>query len=173
MGVFSEMHDVADELGKKVEFVVLSPAEAANMPAFHIPFSLYEKWIGLPGDVPAQEHITPAFVGVEMMPVMYFLDVVRSVPVDFRWTLFGSDHVKHYAVDATGRLMSEAAKRNKGAEISLSIAKLAYLSQRPVFFKTYFYEQQEICLSSNTVVLPLANHEDGFVSRLFGCSVWT
>lgn len=157
-----------------VRQTLLSLEEATAISTFEDCVELYNKWRALPGDVPYHREITPAFLGARILPEMYIIDVVKGPledELDFRWRLFGTAHGERYGTEATGILMSEAAKRDKSAAGSFRIAKQVYRSLKPAFFLTEFIENGILRRTTCTVVMPLSN-KAGDITRLFGCSKW-
>jgi len=153
---------------------IMSLAEAGEDPSFAKPISLHDKWRTLTGPVPHHSHITPSFVGVDILPEMYIIDVIgtKENGFDFRWRLFGTEHSNRYGKEATGVLLSEAAKTDPSAAGSYKVAKLVMKTLEPAFFRTEFIENGSVHKTTSTVVMPLSD-DGGHVSRLFGCSAWS
>ncbi|TNE61818.1 MAG: hypothetical protein EP335_14075 [Alphaproteobacteria bacterium] len=167
---FSEWQTIrGQKLDSRAEAVLT--VVARKLPLFRLPVKLYDMWMALPGELPSASHVTPTWLGAELLPYMYILDIVDGGQ-DFRWRLFGTAHAARYGSEATGMLMSEAARRDKSAAGSLHFARQTCAEKRPTFFLTEFLQGEFAVKSNATVVLPLAG-PDGDMSRLFGCSVWS
>jgi len=153
---------------------VLGLDEARALSSFVKPVSLFDKWQALPGTIPHQKNISPAFVGVQILPEMYILDIVsqQGVDVDFRWRLFGTAHSDRYGKEATGVLLSEAASRDQSAAGSYKVAQQVMRTHKAAFFLSEFIENDIVHKSTSTVVMPLSD-DAGEISRLFGCSAWS
>ena len=152
----------------------LNLEEARAQPSFSRPIALFEKWQSLPGNIPHHKNISPAFVGVHVLPEMYILDIVnqQGTDVDFRWRLFGTAHSDRYGKEATGVLLSEAASRDQSAAGSYKVALKVIHTHEPAFFLTEFIENNAVHKSTSTVVMPLSD-DTGKIGRLFGCSAWS
>ncbi len=161
-----------------VETQRLSTEQARATPSFAKPVLLYDKWRALSDTIPHHNNITPAFIGVDILPEMYIMDVLSGpdngtdLPWDFRWRLFGTTHRDHYGREATGMLLSEAALRDASAAGSYKVAQQVMKTLEAIFFLTEFVENDMAVKSNSTVVMPLSDNE-GNISRLFGCSAWS
>ncbi len=157
-----------------VRMQTLSLEEARARPSFVKPASLFDKWQSLPGNIPHHKNISPAFVGVQILPEMYILDIIgqQDTDVDFRWRLFGTAHSDRYGKEATGVLLSEAASQDQSAAGSYKVAQQVMRTLEAAFFLTEFIENDVVIKSTSTVVMPLSD-DTGKVSRLFGCSAWS
>lgn len=153
---------------------ILSLKQAQANPSFAKPISLYDKWCTLAGPIPHHKNITPPFIGAETLPEMYIIDVIgnQESGFDFRWRLFGTEHSNRYGKEATGVLLSEAAKSDPSAAGSYKVAQQVLNTLEPAFFQTEFIENDAVHKTTSTVVMPLSD-DGGQVSRLFGCSSWS
>lgn len=152
----------------------LSLEEARTNPSFSKPVSLFDIWRTLPGPIPHHNNITPSLVGAAILPEMYIIDVIagENEGYDFRWRLFGTEHSNRYGKEATGVLLSEAAKSDPSAAGSYKVAKQVMNTLTPAFFHAEFLEGEAVTKTTSTVVMPLSD-DTGYVSRLFGCSAWS
>ncbi len=163
-----------DGRGLVARMQILSLKEARAHPSFVKQVSLFDKWHALPGNIPHHKNITPAFVGIKILPEMYILDVIgqQGNNVDFRWRLFGTAHSDRYGKEATGVLLSDAAREDQSAAGSYKVAQQVMHRLEAVFFLTEFIENDVVNKSTSTVVMPLSD-DTGEISRLFGCSAWS
>lgn len=159
--------------GSTVRQRVVSLEEARAIDSFGPAVELFEKWLTLPGAVPQHQLITPSFIGPQLLPLMYIVDVLDDDAdnIDFQWRLFGTSHSVRYGKEATGILMSYAAELDESAAGSYKIAKMVYETGEPCFFLTEFIKNDRVNKTTSTVVLPLAD-EAGKMVRLFGCAIW-
>lgn len=153
---------------------ILELNDARENQSFANPIALYDKWLTLPEVVPHYKQITPSFVGANTLPEMYIIDVLGDSKegYDFRWRLFGTEHSNRYGREATGILLSEAARSDDSAAGSYRVAKQVMDTLEPAFFLTEFLENNVVVKTTSTVVMPLSDDE-GKIVRLFGCSAWS
>jgi len=155
-------------LNSRAEEVSLQAAR--HLAPFTLPVKLYDMWAALPGTPPKATLVTPSWLGPELLPLMYIVEVLEG-GADFRWRLFGTEHTVRYGTEATGMLMSEAAKRDTSARDSLAFARRVHATGMPCFYATDFFGELGLVKRSYTVILPLMG-PDGTISRLFGCATW-
>ncbi|MCJ9427648.1 hypothetical protein [Kordiimonas marina] len=143
---------------------------ARQLEPFTLPVRLHDMWTALPGTPPNATSVTPSWLGRELLPLMYIVEVLDG-GADFRWRLFGTEHTLRYGAEATGMRLSDAAKRDTSARDSLTFARRVYATGVPCFYVTDFFGELGLIKRSYTVILPLRG-PDGTVSRLFGCASW-
>lgn len=153
---------------------IISLKEARSNPSFSKAITLFDKWRALPEAIPHHKNITPTLIGADILPELYIIDVIGSKKegIDFRWRLFGTEHSNRYGREATGILLSKAAKSDPSAADSYEIAQQVMKTSEATFFQTEFMEDDTTTQITRTVVMPLSD-DTGNVSRLFGCSSWS
>ena len=157
----------------EVNYRLLSPIEAALEESFSVPLIVYENWLAHPSNIPAGQDQCRSSVEYGGIDNLFALDVVKSVPIDFRCTLFGHINTEPYQFDATGMLLTDLKKKEPNNEACYLAAYQSYRSGEPCFFRVNWKVEHKVIISCSIVILPLINKNTGYVSRLFGCSDWT
>ncbi|WP_262696502.1 hypothetical protein [Kordiimonas aquimaris] len=157
----------------EVSYRLLSPIEASQEESFSLPLTIYENWLVYQSIIPVCHDQHSPYVEHDGVGNLFTLDVVKSVPIDFRCTLLGQIHTGPYQFDATGMLLTDLKKKEPNNEACYVAAYQAYKSREACFFSVNWAVDHNVVISCSTVILPLLDKNTGFVSRLFGCSDWT
>lgn len=177
--IINELMSVRDQNLKEVASI-LTIEEAAEIPAFKEPLTLYQTWLKMPGDVPHFSNVKASSFGAALLPSMYILDVIPGTDpknhtgdIDLRFRLFGTANRDHYGKEATGARLSQSAANGADAGVAdgFSIAREAYHTRNATFMACRFYKDTKVIRTANFVVLPLSD-DNGNINRLFGCSTW-
>lgn len=168
--IYSELETVS-EPGLSSRAYEVPYQNALAIASFGLALDLYEVWQHMPGSIPHIDAFKPNTLSAAILPSMFVMDVEDS-GMDFRWRLFGTAHSRRFGAEVTGELMSDVATRDTSARSSLTFAQVCYKEQTPIFFCTEYRDETRIRKTTHTVVMPLSD-DDGTVTRLFGCSIWS
>jgi hypothetical protein len=150
---------------------IVSAEEAGTEPAFATARHVHAVWREMAGDgLPDHGRLDPFALGTQTLPSIVLLDVLAG-GTDYRWRLFGSQHVVEYGADLTGRTLSELRQVNPSADALEELLGLVTRTAQPHYFRFIYVSKGELRREACGVMLPLCKGGPE-VAVLLGATSW-